>query len=82
MNIILDLDPLEGLKRVQSRGQGLDRLEDQQAEFLAKARQGYLTQAQQQPTKFSVIDASQTEPAVLAAVIEVIDTLLAQLDIN
>lgn len=80
MNIILDLDPVEGLKRVQSRGQGLDRLEDQQAEFLSKARQGYLTQAQQQPTKFSVIDASQTQPAVLAAVIEVVDTLLARLE--
>ena len=77
MNIILDLDPLEGLKRVKSRGQGLDRLEDQHAEFLSKARQGYLTQAKQQPTKFTVVDASQNQADVLADVIDVLNTLLA-----
>ena len=41
MNIILDLDPREGLKRVISRGEGLDRLEDEKSDFLAKARDGY-----------------------------------------
>jgi len=78
MNIILDLDPAEGLKRVQSRGEGLDRLEDEKADFLIKARNGYLTQAKQCPEKFEVIDASQSKEKVLADVINVIDALLAK----
>lgn len=76
MNIILDLDPDEGLKRVHSRGEGLDRLEDEKADFLIKARNGYLKQAEQSPDKFEVIDASQTKENVLKDVISIIDTLL------
>jgi dTMP kinase len=78
MNIILDLDPAEGLKRVHSRGEGLDRLEDEKSDFLIKARNGYLKQAEQSPDKFEVIDASQSKENVLAGVINVIDTLLAK----
>tara|TARA_R110001592_G_scaffold110299_1_gene306514 strand:+ start:13843 stop:14529 length:687 start_codon:yes stop_codon:yes gene_type:complete len=76
MNIILDLDPAEGLKRVHSRGEGLDRLEDEKSGFLIKARNGYLKQAEQLPAKFEVIDASQSKEKVLAEVIQVIDGLL------
>lgn len=78
MNIILDLDPSEGLKRVHSRGEGLDRLEDEKADFLIKARNGYLAQAEQSPEKFEVIDAAQSKEAVLIDVIRVIDSLLAK----
>ena len=79
MNIILDLDPVEGLKRVHSRGEGLDRMEDEKLDFLIKARNGYLTQAEQTPEKFAVIDASQSKEAVLRDVIKVIDSLLGSL---
>jgi dTMP kinase len=78
MNIILDLDPCEGLKRVYSRGEGLDRLEDEKADFLIKARNGYLTQAKHSPDKFEVIDAAQSKSVVLSSVIRVIDSLLAK----
>jgi dTMP kinase len=76
MNIILDLDPAEGLKRVHSRGEGLDRLEDEKADFLIRARNGYLKQAEQSPEKFAVIDASQSKEKVLSDVICIIDGLL------
>ncbi|GHE90692.1 dTMP kinase [Thalassotalea profundi] len=76
MNIILDLDPIEGLKRVKSRGEGLDRLEDEKLDFLIKARNGYLTQAKLQPKKFTVVDASQPKEVVLNHVITIIDALL------
>ena len=76
MNIILDLDPIEGLKRVTSRGEGLDRLEDEKLDFLIKARNGYLTQAKAQPERFVIIDASQSKDAVLSDVIKVIDALI------
>ena len=78
MNIILDLDPAEGLKRVQSRGEGLDRLEDEKSDFLIRARNGYLKQAEQSPEKFEVIDAAQSKEKVLSDVINIIDVLLSQ----
>jgi len=78
MNIILDLDPAEGLKRVQNRGEGLDRLEDEKADFLIRARNGYLKQAEQSPEKFEVIDAAQSKEKVLEDVIHVIDVLLGK----
>lgn len=76
MNIILDLDPIIGLERVKQRGEGLDRLEDEKIEFLQKARNGYLKQAEQNPEKFTVIDASQSQFDVAAQVIDVIDRLI------
>lgn len=76
MNIILDLDPREGLKRVISRGEGLDRLEDEKSDFLAKARDGYLKQAEQSPERFEIIDAAQSKEDVLSDVIHIIDALL------
>lgn len=76
MNIILDLDPDEGLKRVISRGEGLDRLEDEKVDFLAKARNGYLKQAEQSPETFEVINAAQSKEDVLSDVIKIIDSLL------
>lgn len=78
MNIILDLDPNEGLKRVLSRGEGLDRLEDEKSDFLIKARNGYLKQAEQFPDKFEIIDAAQSKEDVLSDVINIIDALLAK----
>lgn len=78
MNIILDLDPIEGLKRVKSRGEGLDRLEDEKLDFLVKARNGYLTQAKAKPERFEIIDASQSKALVLSDVIKVIDALILQ----
>lgn len=76
MNIILDLDPKVGLERVMQRGEGLDRMEDEKMEFLERARNGYLTQAKQNPSKFTVIDASQTQAEVANEVISAIDKLI------
>lgn len=72
LNIILDLDSQVGLQRVNSRNQGLDRMEDQQVEFLEKARKGYLQQAQKDPNHFEVIDASQSLEKVTADVLSMV----------
>jgi dTMP kinase len=77
MNIILDLDPELGLTRVNQRGEGLDRMEDEKMEFLHRARQGYLVQAKAEPARFSVIDASQDKQTVLNACLKVVDSLVA-----
>lgn len=76
MNIILDLDPAIGLQRVQSRGEGLDRLEAEKLSFLEKARHGYLQQAQNSPECFEIVDASQPLEAVIAQVLKIVDTVV------
>lgn len=76
MTIVLDLDPLIGLERVKSRGEGLDRMEDIDIEFLNRARNGYLTQAKQYAERFTVIDATQPLDDVIAAALKVVDDLV------
>ncbi|MCG7562492.1 dTMP kinase [Pseudoalteromonas sp. McH1-42] len=77
MNLILDLDPELGLQRVNQRGEGLDRLEDEKMEFLHRAREGYLAQAKADPARFSVIDASEDKQSVLSACLKVVDSVIA-----
>ncbi|MSU96733.1 dTMP kinase [Pseudomonas mandelii] len=79
LNIILDVDPEVGMKRVASRGEGLDRMEMQQREFLARAREGFLRQAEESPETFVVVDASQSFEVVSSQVLAVVDDLLAKL---
>lgn len=79
LNIILDVDPEIGMKRVASRGEGLDRMEMQKLEFLTRAREGFLRQAEESPETFVVIDASQTFEVVSKDVLAVVAGLLAKL---
>ncbi len=79
LNIILDIDPVVGMGRVASRGEGFDRMETQKAEFLSRAREGFLKQAVESPDTFAVIDASQPLESVIAEVKGVVNTLLGRL---
>ena len=78
LKIILDVDPDVGMRRVASRGEGLDRMEMQQREFLMRARDGFLRQAEQSPETFVVVDASQPFEVVSSEVLAVVDSLLAK----
>jgi dTMP kinase len=78
LNIILDIDPDIGMRRVASRGEGLDRMEMQQREFLMRARNGFLRQAEQSPETFSIVDASQPFEIVSREVLAIVDGLLAK----
>lgn len=78
LNIILDVDPEIGMQRVASRGQGLDRMERQKLEFLSKAREGFLRQAEEAPDTFVVIDASQPFDVVSNNVLAVVSDLLIE----
>lgn len=79
LNIILDLDPILGMQRVASRGEKLDRMELQKSEFLARARDGFLRQAEEQPESFVVIDASQPLENVIKDVRGIVKSLVARL---
>ena len=80
MNLILDIDPELGLQRVHQRGEKLDRLEKEKLTFLDKARKGYLTQAEQEPDRFRIVDASQPKEAVEIEALKVVDELLKQFE--
>ncbi|MFA6921501.1 MAG: dTMP kinase [Gallionella sp.] len=76
ITIILDLDPVAGLVRVNSRGSQLDRMEAENLEFLHNARKGYLEQAKNDPSHFVVIDASKPLEKVVLEVIQVVDRVI------
>lgn len=76
MTIILDLDPRIGLDRVNSRGEGLDRFEMQNLEFLDKARHGYIKQTLADPLHFSIVDASQPLEKVIEDTLSIVKKLL------
>jgi len=79
LNIILDIDPAVGMQRVAGRGEVLDRMELQKAEFLSRARHGFLAQAQDNPSTFAVVDASRNLDVVVADVKSHVEELLVRL---
>jgi dTMP kinase len=79
LNIILDVDPVVGMQRVSSRGEGLDRMEMQKLEFLTRARDGFLAQARENPASFVVIDAAQPFEQVAQEVRAVVLGLVSRL---
>lgn len=55
LTILLDIEPEIGLSRVSDR----DRLDDEPIEFHRRVRDGFLREAELQPERWRVIDASQ-----------------------
>lgn len=76
LNIILDVDPVIGMARVTSRGEGLDRMEQEKLDFLVRARDGFLIQAQESPESFTVVDSSQPLEDVIEQVGRAVQALL------
>ena len=68
--ILLDIDPVAGLKRAASRHDGEDRFEKLDISFHQSLRAGFLELATAE--RFSVIDATQMIDAVQAEVAEAI----------
>lgn len=72
---LLDLDPVLSMERSKKRNGGHDRFEQENLEFFARVRAGYLTRAQQDPARFKIIDASQS----LSLVQQQLRAILAQI---
>lgn len=74
LTILLDLDPREGLRRIKERGQpplpasSLDRLEAEALDFHDRVRKGYLQLAREEPHRFQIIDATQSEEKIAAEI--------------
>lgn len=67
LTLYLDLDPCEGLKRVNHRSK--DRIEIMEVSFHQKVRDTYLAIAKKEPKRFHVIDASKSPSDVFAQVL-------------
>ncbi len=61
VTFLLDLDPEEGLTRLDGRasGRARDRIERETIEFHQRVREAYLAEAEREPERFVVIDACE-----------------------
>lgn len=71
ITLYLDIDPLEGLKRVQ---RSKDRIEKEDMSFHQKIRMAYLEIAKKEPTRFYVLDASKEPDDVFQQALSVLNT--------
>ncbi len=80
LTILLDLDPVLGLKRVRERqdslGLGLDRLEREEMPFHQAVRQGFLDQARGDPGRVKVVAADRPPDEVAEEVWSLVKEIL------
>ena len=68
LTVLLDVDPEEGLRRVAGRG-AEDRLEREALDFHQRVREGFLAQAEADPS-WLVVDAGASPEAIADTVWE------------
>lgn len=64
LTFVIDMDPVEALRRGLARGSGEDRFEDMGEAFQHRLRQGFLDLAEAAPTRCKVIDGNRAEHEV------------------
>ncbi len=75
--VLLDVDPGVGLNRVDSRGEGADRLESESRAFHERVRYAFLDLAAADPKRYLVLDAARPVDEIATAVGDRLTTLLA-----
>ena len=77
MNILFDLEPEIGLKRISDNGnREVNRLDLEKLDFHKKVREGYLQLTDKFPNTFTIINANQTPQEVFIDTIKVISKIL------
>jgi len=72
ITIILDIDPVEGLKRAKGRQGNETRFEGMELDFHKAVREGFLAIARAEPARCQVMDATQPVDAVHAQIMAAI----------
>ncbi|WP_433307303.1 dTMP kinase [Actinoplanes sp. CA-030573] len=75
--VLLDVDPTVGLSRVDSRGQGQDRLESESRAFHERVRYAFLDLAAADPKRYLVLDAARPADEIGSAVSARLSGMLA-----
>ena len=76
LTVVLDIDVQRGRARTAKRGEALDRLEQEKADFFERVRQGYLAAARDYPDYVSVIDVDRPFEEVSADLIKLVKSRL------
>ena len=75
LTLLFDAPVEVGMQRAQQRGE-LDRFEQEKLDFFKRVRDKYLQLAEQQNTRFCIINAEQTQQAVAEQITAVINRYL------
>jgi len=75
--LLLDVDTSIGFERLQTRNNGLDRIESEELQFFRRVREGYLDLAAQEPQRFQIIDAARTQEEVLIQLEKILGKIVA-----
>ena len=76
LTLLIDMDPVEGLKRAKARQGVEERFEDFGAELQTAMRAGFLALAEEYSERFRVIDGAQDMDAVAHQIATVVDAAL------
>lgn len=68
ITFLLDMDAQEAFQRIHKRDRPADRMESEPLAFYEAVRQGYLRAAAAEPSRFAILDATQPEEQLAAAV--------------
>lgn len=78
LTLVLDVPTEVSLARIRLRASDVpDRMERENAEFFAKVREGYLLLAKSLPSRFHVIDGTQTESVIEKEVWQAVQKFIA-----
>ena len=77
--ILMDLQPHIGMERAKSRG-ALDRFEQEQHHFYERVRSGYLARVEENPARYTVIDAEQELESVHRELDKLVEGWIAEYD--
>jgi dTMP kinase len=75
LTLLLDVNPAVGLARQKDH----NRMEAEDLEFHQRVRHGFLTEAEREPARFRVIDASQPPDQTFAAILSAVEQLVQRI---
>ena len=76
ITFLLDISPEVSAQRLHTRGNELDRLEEENQKFKEKVRQGFLAQAALEPDRVKLLDATLPAADIFAQIKEYINKLI------
>lgn len=72
LTILMDLDPVEGFRRMNIAGRKLDRMEKENIDFHMRVRSGYLALAEMEPERFLIVDGMKKEDVQDSEILEAV----------